>query len=414
MRHHRLSHRVPLLLAPAVLVAAALPGVSARAAGARAAGARAAGLAGPVRWSVTADEAVRGESLSAVACGVPQSCVVLGDDASGGLAGEIEDGAVSALQRSPLAVALTCRPLGCVSVGGSPYGFRAARLTASGWVRMPLTGPPSLYGEALISVACSATRDCFAVGNSDTRTDVGCPTPDPAGRLCDTSLPVLERWRGRGWSAAAGPPVPVTAVTAVPVASAEPLSTFNGVACTSHGCVVIGEVWSGTTVTQAFSDTLTGGGWVLAMMPLPAMASTASLSSVSCAPDRCMAVGSATINGVILPLAMEQRRGRWSDVSPPASGTAALTSVSCLASGACLAVGSSGTGKRQVPLIERWDAAGHWLRAVAVAPRNSRARGGSALVSVSCASRTCTAVGNYTGTTRLGSPLGWFVEHGPI
>ena len=389
------------VLVSMVLCASVLIGLSARVAGA----------ATSTRWSVTATE-IADQSVSAVACAAPRRCVVLGNNATGSVFGEVDDGVVSALQGSPLANALTCHPVSCVSVGGSVYGFRAERQTPTGWKRMPLSGPSSRYGEALMSVACDAATDCFAVGNSDARTDVDCPTPDPAGVFCDTALPVLERWSGQRWRPVTAVPVPVTAVTAVPVPSGEPFSSFNAVACAADRCVVVGEVWAGTTVTQAFSDTLTSSGWTLSMIPLPAMASTATLASVSCARVRCMAVGSATIDGTVEPFAVDQWHSRWSNVSPAEPVTAALSSVSCTATEGCLAVGSSATGRRQVPLIERWTA-GHWSHVTAAPPPGSHARGGSSLLSVSCLSRTCTAVGNYGGTTRRGYAIGWLVEQGP-
>jgi hypothetical protein len=365
-----------------------------------------------VRWRVTDLQLTDGASVSAISCVSAGSCVVVGSGARGGMSADLTDGVVANDQKVPFADAITCRPGNCVATGGSLRGFRAFRVTRHMWTRMPLVGPPSLYGEALTSTACQSSSLCFAVGNSSTHTTVDCPADSISGPICETDLPVLERWDGRRWSQDSAAPVPVTAQAAVPVASAEPFSSFEGVACvTAQRCVVVGEVWPGVepTPTELFADTLNAGSWTLAGIPLPEAASTASLASVSCSRGHCLAVGSATVAGKLAPFAAEQQNGRWTALGPGQQGSGALTSVSCTRAGACIAVGYSGSGATERPLVDRLTG-GRWRHGAAAVPRQSRQRGGSSLVGVSCVASTCTAVGNYNGSTHKGTSLGWFVE----
>lgn len=353
-------------------------------------------------WRVTETSTLPG-TLNAVGCAPRFGCEVVGYPAFG------------PQPRYGRLDAVTCGQFGCVAVGGSIYGFRAARETSAGWERMPLKGPLSLYGETLEGVACTSRVSCLAVGNADALSRVDCPANSPSGQNCLTSLPVLERWNGREWTMSPPLPVPAIAVTAVPVASDQPYSTFSDVACApTRSCVVIGQAWEPgiDSPREAFADTSNRARWTLAPIPWPVGTNEAELSAVSCSRSRCLAVGSAILDGRPLPFAAEQVGGHWSDIDPALSSPGSLEVVSCVSSGACVAVGYQGAGSAGRPLIERW-AGGRWARESAPIPLGSRRRGGSTLVGVSCVSATsCEAVGNYDRFTNQGLSFGWFIERG--
>jgi hypothetical protein len=134
---------------------------------------------------------------------------------------------------------------------------------------------------------------------------------------------------------------------------------------------VLAEQWNGTS-------------WAIQPTPIPAGAYTSALSSVSCAAaSACIAVG---VSGLSNPLAEQWNGASWTIQPTPGGGP--LHGVSCPAANACTAVGGLGT-----PVAEQWNGTA-WTTMTVLLPAGNN---GGELSSVSCTAATnCTAVGYYT------------------
>jgi hypothetical protein len=286
---------------------------------------------------------------------------------------------------------------------------------------------PALRGN-LLGVSCTSATACMAVGsaggpnfnadlladrwNGATWTVVPVPKPPHAegGDLATVSCTaptacmavggygtkrasalLAERWNGTAWSVV---PMPKGGFAA-PDLTGVSCSTTNS--CAAVGCDLNGDFCAGTVAYE-----WNGTAW----RPEPTPAGTGQLTSVSCtAPSACMAVGGGS-KGTLA----EQWNGRaWSAVpspNPPKNrGFLELDGVSCLATG-CEAVGSyADNAGGVVTLAERWN--GHtWSIQKSPNPPG----GLVGLGGVSCsAADACTAVGNYDNSTgaTLATALRW-------
>ena len=211
---------------------------------------------------------------------------------------------------------------------------------------------------------------------------------------------------GSGWSVQRLP-VPASAGTF-------PLSCSSSTACTavatyypfpsSDSDVLLAVRWNGRA-------------WSREVMAEPAGSATALVNAISCPSESsCIAVGGFTGGarpGAYLPLVEAWNGAAWSleRVPVPAGPelSSRLTGVSCASPVACTAVGSSvsrNPARRPAPLVERWNGTTWSLE---------HAPGGP-LMSVSCASPlACTAVGDTTNETRAVGWDGqrWSVERSP-
>lgn len=378
-------------------------------------------------WRVTLTSHRSGRP-DAIACEAKRGCL---------LVGQLDPSVLAAwpVHQPPGVGALSCGALGCIGVGARPVSpiLGAWRRSGNRWLPMPFQPRVrGVYGGALTSVSCVSATDCLAVGNIDAHTHVACEPNSLNLTVCETLVPVLERWDGATWTRQLFFPVPVIAQLAVPVGSEQPYSGMNAVSCASaKACTLIGYVGSGTGSSWGpdFADSWNGSSWKMTIMPSP-QGTDPQLTSISCVSRGCVAVGSITVNGTSQPYAAEEYGGVWSEVLPTVAGAAALTSVSCVPNGVCFAVGYSGSGTSQQPLVERWQPgphAGRWTTEPAQTPSDAKARGGAQLVSVSCTAATvghaaragigsCAAAGEYDKQTRrLGLNVGWFVEsYGPV
>jgi len=145
--------------------------------------------------------------------------------------------------------------------------------------------------------------------------------------------------------------------------------------------------------------------WQLVPSPNPSGTQYAQLTSVSCVSSSdCTAVGYWENAGVQQPLIETWDGSSWqlaSAPNPSGSYDATLTSVSCSGPSACTAVGSwldaPSPSDSYQPLIETWDGTS-WQIVSAPLPTSPGTTGveWSNLQSVSCPSATsCTAVGQY-------------------
>jgi hypothetical protein len=215
-------------------------------------------------------------------------------------------------------------------------------------------GLPPAVGN-LNGVACISAANCMAVGGSS----------GPA-----EGHALAERWNGSRWT-----------LVATPSPSNEDLSA---VACPSASlCQAVGSVgaekWNGAT-------------WSLEKMPTNVLAP--SLSSVSCpAVSDCVAVGGRSNGKTAVTLAETWNGSTWTvhnPVNPAGALQVSLSSVSCVSSTSCIAVGTYEVSNNTfAALAESWN--GHSWTRLPLAPLASSSTG---LSGISCASATnCVAVG---------------------
>jgi hypothetical protein len=200
----------------------------------------------------------------------------------------------------------------------------------------------------------------------------------------------VEQWGGSRWR-----------VQSAPVPSGAQFSELNGVTCTAAAsCVAVGDYVTASGLDVTLAERWNGSTWAIQPTPNPSGAQSFSiLFGVSCiAPGACEAVGLSDAG-----IFAEGWNGTsWSVQTVPAPAGAQfalLVSVSCAVS-SCEAVGiyqdSSGAF---VPLGEGWNGAAWRAQPV---PNPARASG-NGLSGVSCPSPSdCTAAGQGNGS---GTPI---------
>jgi len=265
---------------------------------------------------------------------------------------------------------ITCLSRGaCVAVGhqSTPGG----EVLIEGWngtAWSTIAAPPTPKSEPpnrvldtrLSAVSCASTSYCVAVGSGARET----PSFDATG-----PFPVIDAWNGAAWSQAS---------TAGDQAGQ---SELNGVSCVSSSfCMAVGQKYStvGKELEGALAEYWDGETWSRLATPY------GELNDVSCVSLAfCMAVGRTSYAG---EREIDSWNGTaWSVVPNPilTAGEADLYGVSCTSVKRCMAVGLDEHGA----LVETWNGSA-WsiLETPALA-------GHAALLSVSCVSRTCAAVG---------------------
>jgi hypothetical protein len=169
-------------------------------------------------------------------------------------------------------------------------------------------------------------------------------------------------------------------------------NTLVGVSCAGiNQCTAVGYTGLGGTTNQTLVESWSGGTWSITPSPNVSGASGSVLIGVSCpALASCTTVGYADIPFGTQTLVENLNGSTWSIVpSPNRSGTdSSLSSVSCLSSSSCTAVGAGPSGKT---LVEGWNG----ITWSIVPSPNVGGKTQSYLYEVSClASADCTAVGS--------------------
>ena len=165
-----------------------------------------------------------------------------------------------------------------------------------------------------------------------------------------------------------------------------------------------------------------GSPWRIQQTPNPVIPN-GMLDAVSCASrGTCVAVGGYVNRaGTEVPLAQARTRTGWRILAaaiPPGAVFTNLFGVSCTAADACIAVGYSTDGAKQIhPLAEAWTGTS-WKIQPVPSPAGHPLSG---FFAVSCPSaRACTAVGAQTDTHGSSTPLaerwngtGWSIQATP-
>ena len=262
-------------------------------------------------------------------------------------------------------------------VGGVASG---PALASPAWSIQPTPNP--FLGGGVSSVSCPSAASCVGVGsyvNSDNRQEI-----------------LAEQWNGTSWA------IPPTANPSGVVDS-----SLTGVSCASaNACTAVGNGLTSSDTDVALAGQWNGSGWAVQTVPSPAYS---SLSGVSCtAGNACTVVGSSNISSTssqTLALAWDGSSWTAQNTPNPSGATiSALSGVSCMADGACTAVGYyiNGSGA-DVTLSEQWTASTGWTIHL---PANPGGATSSVLTGVSCTSgNACTAVGHSVSSSGVQQTL---------
>ena len=364
---------------------------------------------------------IGGATTEPVACPAAGSCVAVGSytDSSGHQQGLIEtqSSGTWTAQTAPLTglnppantnpsvyfYALSCSAAGsCVAVGSYDDAFfnqfgLIETLSNGTWTgaTAPTSGlSPSAQSDpsmTLTGLSCPATGACVAVGTYNS----------PQAGLIETQS-------SGTWSATTAP------LSGLNTTTGDAVQLF-GLSCpTVGGCVAGGQYQDSSNNYQGLLETLSAGKWTATEAPTGGLSPAASanpqalLSDVSCpAPGWCVAVGAYDASSGRQGLMEALSGGTWAATTAPTSGLSPgaasppgdpLFTVSCPASGSCVAVSTyHDTSGNTDGLIETLSA-GTWT--AATAPTSGLSPGAGPTVTIggqACpASGSCVAVGSYT------------------
>jgi hypothetical protein len=301
---------------------------------------------------------------------------------------------------SGIAGGASCAAAGSCTVAGSYTDASSVSQpmviirSSGGWARgrklgLPSNADPALGGGAS-AVSCSRPKSCTVVGNYRTS----------AGFASFAETESRGSWR------------PTTHVTLPANAAAAGDSSVGGVACTGPGsCVLAGDYTDNHGQVRAMVATQSSGTWSAAReVRAPSNASTAGgvfLTAIACpAAGACVAVGQYNDTaGHARALAVSQSRGTWRQAvqlilpgDAAAVPLAAVNSVGCSATGACIAVGRYVTKAHSFAPMSVVSKNGTWSHAVHIrsVPSNAGTTPGVFVNSVACpVGAPCRAVGNY-------------------
>ena len=322
---------------------------------------------------------------------------------------------------------------GCASAtscwAGGTYSTSTTQKTllehwnSTSWAPATSGNPTGALSGVLSGIACPTATTCFATGSYDTSSatktlierltgttgtvitspsvgtfstlgGVSCPgatTCFAVGQIVGTSgTTLIERWNGTSFSTMTSPNAPGALDSAL-----------NGVACISTAsCFAVGgsdtsvavtaliEHWNNTSWTVGSSAALTG-------------ATFTSLKSISCpSTTLCVAVGTY-LNGLLTKgFAALWNGTTWTPstlaAAPAGATNTSLSSVTCVSTTSCFAVGHWDSSTTENSLAEHWDGSVWTVQTSA----NNTGTVAVNLESVACISATnCFAVGEWSSTT---------------
>jgi hypothetical protein len=208
-------------------------------------------------------------------------------------------------------------------------------------------------------------QDIADVWSSGGWTSQNVPSPSSISQLTGVSCPAVTACTavgGQGTSDGAyGIAVGLTGSAWSVEDTASPVnSTLSSVSCTPSACTAVGYYSAQSPLVSQFTlaEQLTDGTWTMQPTPNPGGDVTNDLNSVSCtAADACTAVGGYSLTEPALDhtLAETWNGSVWSDqatVNQPGAPVSLLNAVSCVAS-ACQAAGSYSDADQDIyPLAE--------------------------------------------------------------
>ena len=152
----------------------------------------------------------------------------------------------------------------CIAVGTSGAGTFAELWDGSSWSAVASPSPAAASSQ-LVSVSCSSSSECTAVGS---QTSAG------------VASPLVEQWDGTSWT-----------VVAVPNPDSAHSVTLNSVSCpTATLCMAVGTDTTSATTWQGVSEIWDGTTW--SAVPVANTGTQNALTGVSCGTSTsCYAVG---------------------------------------------------------------------------------------------------------------------------
>ena len=153
----------------------------------------------------------------------------------------------------------------------------AERWDGSRWTIQPTPRAQTTESSRLVSISCTSTQNCIAVGEYETD--------------CCRRVPVAERWDGRRWN---------LLKTVAPPGS-DSSGVFSSVACVAaNACVAVGS-----SNQHPLVERWNGRRWTLQGLPPVPAGQAEYLYGVSCVSAvRCTAVGGLRASDVESPLAI--------------------------------------------------------------------------------------------------------------
>ena len=210
-------------------------------------------------------------------------------------------------------------------------------------------GPWTNPGLLFTSLSCPATGSCTAVGSY---IDVS-----------DQTDAVIATLAGGTWSAGTAP---LSGLNPPPNTRAIAIARLDAVSCPAAGsCVAVGDYQDTSNNRDGFAETLSGGSWSAATIPMaglvPTGLSVSSFTGISCpSAGTCTAVGTyqdasgqTAASGIEHGLLENLSAGTWTATaaptvaleppqiypSDPSEEPVTLDNVACTAAGSCVAVG---------------------------------------------------------------------------
>ncbi len=259
-------------------------------------------------------------------CGSPTFCVAVGNQNDNQIITRWDGVTWSAMPNLPTAApngvfltGVSCVTASfCMAVGNtSPSTTNSHSTYAEEWngVQWSTVPSPSIFPiyerNSLLSVSCTSTTFCAAVGWTIKGTD--------------TEAPLLTQWNGTTWS-----------VDANPAGAGSTETSVESVSCVAATCEALGSVGE----TSQFSLGLSGSIWTV--QTLPSVSGYSVLYSLSCAaPTLCMAVGARYPTGNDQSLVEQWNGSAWSVDTTPTTGFGdQLFAVDCFGPTSCVAAGS--------------------------------------------------------------------------
>jgi hypothetical protein len=341
-----------------------------------------------------------------------------------------------------------------MTLSGSVQASTAGTAAAPQWHRTEVSSPIGAEAGFLLAVSCLTTSQC--VGGGYYTSSIGIATPmvatmsgsnwsrgqtivlpatstDPhgEGQITGVSCPAKSTCTAVGFnlgyngsayikqgfavSSSHGAWGPIHYVTLPAESASLPEENLTGVSCTSPGyCEAVGYfVATGENLDPTAVQEVHGSWRTATEIDLPANAATgpgayAVLNAVSCPkPGSCVAVGSYLSTGYKFEgLTAVESGGHWKRAAEAkvqsiaaANMASGLLSVSCSSRTSCLAVGGYATTNGSLSAsIADVLSHGHWgtVHVIKAVPAKAAARPATWLFGVSCETKSCEVVGNYT------------------
>ena len=353
-------------------------------------------------WGIQSTPGSEESSMSGVSCTAATACTAVGwhynsSTKIGGATADHWNGSSWSTQSVPTPVGTTGSSLGgisctsssaCTSVGAyrtetSPTVTLAETWNGTEWKVQSTPNPPETTVALLSSVSCTSSTACTAIGEY---------ANEP---LSLPFLPVAERWNGTAWQ-----------IQSTPTPEHAYITTLTGVSCPStSSCIAVGSYYNEKIGRDlALIEAWNGTEWTIQTPPDPSGSVRTELYAIACpSSTACTAVGHYQ-NGsdVWLPLAERWNGTEWTvqEVpSPPGgfeiplgAGGTVLSTVSCVSTSDCTAVGTSET---EALFSEHWNGSQWALQGM---PGQSEVSSGY-IGGVACTSvRDCIGVGSGGGS----------------